>query len=100
MLPPSPDVLDGACPVVASYGGRDRFLAGAAAQLEYQLTQLGVEHDVMEYPEAGHSFLNDEQSLPWYLAPVLRDAGIGPEPQSAADARARIERFFAHHLAR
>ena len=34
MLPDDPSVLDGSCPVVASYGARDRFLAGSAARLE------------------------------------------------------------------
>ncbi|MDQ6716291.1 MAG: dienelactone hydrolase family protein [Actinomycetota bacterium] len=100
MLPSTPDVLEGACPIVASYGGRDASLAGAAGKLEHHLTRLGVAHDVKEYPEAGHSFLNDEQSVPWYLAPVLRVAGFGPQPEAAADAWGRIARFFSQHLAR
>ena len=52
------DFLTGACPIVASYGGRDRSLRGAAARLEKALTAAGVEHDVKEYPQAGHEFLN------------------------------------------
>ncbi len=51
--------LDGACPIVASYGGRDRSLRGAADRLDRALTAVGVEHDVKEDPEAGHAFLND-----------------------------------------
>ena len=47
--------LAGACPIVASYGGRDRSLRGAAARLEKALTASGVEHDVKEYPQAGHN---------------------------------------------
>lgn len=39
-------VLQGACPVVASYGGRDRTLPGAAQRLNGALTSLAVEHDV------------------------------------------------------
>ncbi len=53
--------LTGACPIVASYGGRDRSLRGAAARLEKALTVVGVEHDVKEYPQAGHEFLNDHE---------------------------------------
>lgn len=49
--------LQGACPVVANYGGKDRTLQGAAARLETALDSLGVEHDVKEFPSAGHSFL-------------------------------------------
>ncbi|HKT04836.1 MAG TPA: dienelactone hydrolase family protein, partial [Rugosimonospora sp.] len=52
-------VVREACPVVASYGARDRSLRGAAAKLEAALERAAVPHDVKEYPAAGHSFLND-----------------------------------------
>src|SRR3954463_9455479 len=45
-------LLRGACPIVASYGGRDRFLRGAPQRLEAALAANGVERDVKEYPEA------------------------------------------------
>ena len=47
------------CPIVGSYGGRDRALRGAAARLEHVLSAVGVDHDVREYPDAGHRFIND-----------------------------------------
>ncbi|WP_445286237.1 dienelactone hydrolase family protein, partial [Arthrobacter sp. Hiyo1] len=47
--------LEGACPVVGNYGGKDRTLPGAAAKLEAALTSLGIEHDVKEFPTAGHA---------------------------------------------
>lgn len=99
-LPSTPEVLAGACPIVASYGGRDISFPHAAEKLEYHLTRLGVEHDVKEYPQASHSFLNDEDTGPWYLRPVFKVAGMGPEPVSAADAWGRIEAFFGTHLRR
>jgi carboxymethylenebutenolidase len=43
--------LAGACPVIGSFGARDRFLKGAAARLERALTVAGVDHDVKEYPQ-------------------------------------------------
>jgi carboxymethylenebutenolidase len=99
MLPDEPDdALEGACPVVASYGGRDRGLKGAAGRLESTLTWLGVEHDVKEYPTAGHSFLNDAPNGPLVLRPLLKVAGVGPDPDAAPDAWQRIEHFFARHL--
>ena len=100
LLPRTPDVLVGACPVVASYGGKDKALAGSAAKLEAELTRLGVEHDVKEYPQAGHAFLNDAETGPWFVRPILKVTGAGPEPASAADAWRRIEEFFARHLSR
>ena len=41
----------------------------------------------------------DRQVLhPERVRPLLRVAGIGPEPASAADAWSRIESFFATYL--
>ncbi|MFE7439618.1 dienelactone hydrolase family protein [Streptomyces chartreusis] len=91
--------LDGACPVVASYGARDRTLPGVAPRLEAALDRLGIAHDVKEYPEAGHSFLNDAEVGPCALRPLMRVAGIRPHPESAVDAWRRIDDFFAAHLA-
>lgn len=48
--------LPRACPVVASYGGRDLGVRGVPQKVEAQLDRLGVPHDVKVYPEAGHSF--------------------------------------------
>lgn len=99
-LPPDPTALDGACPVVASYGGRDRWTRGTAARLESALAARGIPHDVREYPAAGHSFLNDADNAPWYAAPVSRFVlRAGPEPASAEDAWGRIGRFLTEHLA-
>ena len=92
------EAVAGACPVVGSYGGADRTLRGAATTLDLALTTAGVEHDITEYPGAGHSFLNDAETGPRVLRPLLRVSGIGPEPVAAADAWARIEAFFAAHL--
>jgi len=100
-LPQDLAALDDACPVVASYGGRDRYLRGAASTLEAALTDRGVEHDVKEYPAAGHAFLNTTANAPWYLAPMSRVVmRAGPEPASAADAWGRIEEFLGRHLTR
>ncbi len=95
--------LDGACPVVASYGGRDRSLRGAAARLDKALTAAGVEHDVKEYPQAGHGFLNDHDGA-GDQAPVLFGVlgrlmpGSGYNQAAAHDARRRILAFFSTHL--
>jgi carboxymethylenebutenolidase len=92
------EAVAGACPVVASYGGRDRTLRGAASKLDAALTRAGVVHDVKEYPAAGHSFLNDAMNGPRLMRPMMRVMGVGPEPESAADAWRRIEAFFDEQL--
>jgi carboxymethylenebutenolidase len=87
--------LAGACPIVGSYGAKDRTQRGAAQRLERALTANGIEHDVKEYPDAGHSFLNDHRDL---LFRMLTVAGIGYHEPSAQDARHRIVSFFDAHL--
>jgi carboxymethylenebutenolidase len=47
------EVLAGACPIVGSYGARDRFTRGAAGRLEQALTSVGVPHDVKVYRAPG-----------------------------------------------
>jgi carboxymethylenebutenolidase len=95
--------LSGACPIVGSYGAKDRTLRGAAQRLEEGLTATGVDHDVKEYPGAGHAFLNDHEGAhdraPALFVVMGKFAGGGGyhEP-SAQDARRRIVSFFDRHL--
>jgi len=91
------EILSGACPIVGSFGRRDRTLRGAAARLDGALTRLGVDHDVEEYPDAGHSFLNDHGTVLFRIAGALM--GGGYHEASAEDARRRILAFFGRHLA-
>ena len=99
ILPENLDVIEQSCPVVASYGARDRTIKDGAAQLEELYTRLDVPHDVKEYPEAGHAFLNQKMAGPLIVRPFMKLAGIGPHPESAVDAWQRIDAFFTEHLA-
>ena len=93
------EALAGACPIVGSYGGSDFAMRGVANKLTSTLVDLGIEHDVKEYPGAGHSFLNDVYFKPAPTRPLQRILNLGPQPEAAKDAWARIEAFFATHLA-
>lgn len=88
--------LEGACPIVGSYGHRDRTLRGAAAALDQALDDQGIPHDVKEYSEAGHSFLDRFNVGP--LTVLMRVGGFGYHQPSAQDAWRRIFGFFAEHL--
>lgn len=88
--------LSGACPIVGSFGAKDRTLRGAADRLERALAASGVDHDVKEYPDAGHSFLNDHDSA--LFAVFGRLIGGGYHEPAAQDARGRIVAFFDTHL--
>jgi carboxymethylenebutenolidase len=84
-----------ACPIVGSYGAKDHWNQGVARKLEQTLAAAGIAHDVKEYPEAGHSFLNNPGTW-WFKA--LRVIHIGYDERAAEDARRRIVCFFRKHL--
>jgi carboxymethylenebutenolidase len=94
------EFLNGSCPIVGSFGGKDRSLKGAAAKLEASLTKNGIPHDVKEYPNAGHSFLNHHASSDRNMLFKITGAliGIVNDGPSEQDARTRILDFFATHL--
>lgn len=89
-------LLAGACPIVGSFGAKDPTLKGAAAKLEKAAIAAGLPHDIKEYPQAGHSFMDPHQMPMARLAKVVIG---GYEPGAAADAKARIVAFFRAHLA-
>jgi carboxymethylenebutenolidase len=93
--------LSGACPIVGSYGAKDRSLRGTAAKLDRALTEAGVPHDVKEYPDAGHSFLNDHDPTEFnaLIVVLARLSNSTYHEPSATDARRRILAFFDRHLA-
>ena len=94
------DYLSGSCPIVGSYGAKDRGNRGTAQRLERLLTDLGVDHDIKEYPDAGHSFLNDHNpaEAPAVFVVLAKLSGSTFHEPSAADARRRITDFFDVHL--
>jgi len=100
MMPKNLDaILEGACPVVGSYGAKDKTLKGAATRMEIALTQRGIAHDIKEYPEANHAFMNPGPAGPKMMRPLMQKvAGFRPVPADAADAWSRIDSFFGKHL--
>ncbi|MGP8251574.1 MAG: dienelactone hydrolase family protein [Terracidiphilus sp.] len=91
------DFLNAACPVVGSYGGQARWEQGVADQLASALQRALVPHDVKEYPDAGHSFMNNHRG--YGFLKVLRFKAVGYNEAAAIDTRRRIIAFFRLHLA-
>lgn len=110
------DLLGNACPVVGSYGARDRSVGDAPARLKRILDGSGIDNDVKVYPDVGHSFMNDhpgrlatlagaagkDAALPRVFTvvsllsgPVMR---LGFDQQATDDARSRIVAFLDEHL--
>jgi carboxymethylenebutenolidase len=85
------------CPVVGSYGGRDWSTRGYPARLAAGLDVVGVPHDIVSYPDAGHSFFTRTDGLIGRVGPHLPIHAEYHEP-SARDAHRRIVAFFRQHL--
>lgn len=95
-VPKRADALRSACPIVASYGRRDLVTRGNAARLRSHLEQLGIEHDVKLYDDAGHSFMTQGEHPMGRL--VFLPMRIGYESAAAADAWQRVYSFFDDRL--
>jgi len=93
-MPRRADHLQNACPIVASYGYKDRRLRGTAGKLDATLTALDVDHDVKEYPTAKHGFLFEHTGKTSWTEPLM----VQYDAAAADDAWQRIFTFFDKHL--
>jgi len=99
MVPSDRSQLDGVCPVVGSYGSRDRIAGRAMAErLERHLGALGVPHDVKTYEHAGHSFFSKVDGWQGWLARFPTPMAVGYESDAAEDGWRRMLAFFAEHV--
>lgn len=87
------ETLNGACPIVASFGTRDPLGIGAANRLRKVTAAKNIPADIKSYPGAGHSFAN---KLPGQ--PLVRIAGFGYNEAATEDAWRRVFQFFGQHL--
>lgn len=99
MVPAERSLLDGICPVVAGYGGRDRVAGRAMAErLDRHLGELGVPRDVKVYEQAGHSFFSRVEGWQGWLARIPSPMAVGYDEQAAEDGWRRMLGFFAEHV--
>lgn len=97
VLPRDLSVLSSSCPMVASFGAKDRLLPGAVHKVEAALAAGDVPRDLKEYPEVGHSFMND-WGFPRPVPTLERVVGYNYSEPEAEDAWRRIFAFFDEHL--
>jgi carboxymethylenebutenolidase len=73
-------------PVLGLYGDQDVSIpTGTIEQFDKLLDQVGVEHEVIVYPNAGHAFFRDRDPNAY-------------RPEAAKDAWERATKFFAKNL--
>jgi carboxymethylenebutenolidase len=95
-MPRRAEHLQNSCPVVASYGYKDRRLRGTAHKLDRTLTTFGIDHDVKEYPTAKHGFLFEHSGKTSWTEPLM----VQYDAAAADDAWQRIFAFFDKHLSK
>jgi carboxymethylenebutenolidase len=73
-------------PVLGFFGDADQSIpAGTIQEFEKVLDEVGVEHEVITYPNSGHAFFRDSDPSVY-------------KPQAARDAWERAKKFFAQNL--
>ena len=73
-------------PVLGLFGDRDQSIPqGTVEEFDLLLDRIGLEHEVVVYPESGHAFFRDTDPR------VYR-------PEAARDAWERTTRFFYRHI--
>ncbi|WP_458318295.1 dienelactone hydrolase family protein [Mycolicibacterium brisbanense] len=98
LAPKNIDALTSSCPVVASYGAKDRIVKqGSAGALEAVLAKGSVDRDIKEYPNVGHSFMN-KLGIPAPFTIVETLAGFAYSAPEAEDAWQRTFAFFEKYL--
>jgi len=96
-VPKDPAKLRGACPIVGSYGAKDRMIGRTHAdRLSRHLEMLDIEHDVKVYDDAGHSFMTEGHHPIGRL--VYLPMHLGYAADAADDAWRRVLEFFDTRL--
>jgi len=94
----APERLDGACPIVASYGARDKRTAPAFEKIKSEVERLQIPNDLKLYPTAGHNFMNRApNALLGFISSISPIHG-GYNPAAAADATQRVLAFLKTHV--
>ncbi|MCC6568687.1 MAG: dienelactone hydrolase family protein [Anaerolineales bacterium] len=73
-------------PALGLFGDADESIpAGTIEEFDKLLDEVGVEHEVVVYPNSGHAFFRDSDPSVY-------------KPEAAKDAWDRAKKFFAKHL--
>jgi len=76
------------CPVLGLFGDQDISIpVGTVEQFDQRLDQIGVEHEIVVYPNSGHAFFRDSDPKAY-------------KPEASKDAWQRVTKFFDRHLHR
>jgi carboxymethylenebutenolidase len=96
-VPDTADDLQGVCPVLASYAGKDRLFRAKGRRLKRHLEEIHVPHDLEIYSNAGHAFMDRPRGL---FAWILRISSfrVAHDEEASEDSWRRMFAFFRQHL--
>jgi carboxymethylenebutenolidase len=94
----APDRLDGACPIVASYGARDKPTAPEIEKIRSEVQRLQIPNDLKLYPNAGHNFMNRAPNALLGFVSSISPVHGGYDPAVAGDAKDRVLAFLKAHI--
>lgn len=94
----APDRLDGACPIVASYGARDKPTAPEIEKIRSEVNRLNIPNDLKLYPDVGHNFMNNAPNRVLGFLSSISPVHGGYNAEAAADARQRVLTFLKTHM--
>ncbi len=89
--------LANACPLTGGYGGLDRTYGPKGRKLIQMLDELGKEHDIKMYEDAGHSYMSNA-GHPVMAALTRPLMHIEYNESAAEDSWRRMLAFFRRHL--
>jgi carboxymethylenebutenolidase len=73
-------------PVLGLYGDKDQSVpVGTIEEFDKLLDKIGVDHEVVVYPNSGHAFFRDNDPNTY-------------KPEAAKDAWERVQKFLAKNL--
>ncbi len=87
------------CPVVASHGGKDHLFGRDGIKLSRALQATDIPRDIVTYPDAGHSYMNQAEGHRVSKVLVGRPLmAVALDWDASEDSWERIEAFFAEYL--
>lgn len=86
--------LEGAFPIVGSFGAKGNQLAGATTTLKWVSQKKKIAQGRKAHPSVGHAVMNLNQVCGPAFGTLIRITGAKPKPEAAGDAWQRIETFF------
>ena len=93
-VPRKAESLEGICPVVGGWGKTDMVFGSHGERLVKHLGKLGVDHDVKNYENVGHSYMNNHDTFVFKKLGDFNPLRAKYNDVAAEDSWSRVFTFF------